>query len=207
MPALKLAYFDFGGRAEPARLALSIAGIEFEDERIPFADWPRRKAEMPFSSLPVLTVDGRVLTQCNAINRYVGRLTDLYPDDPWQAALCDEVLDVVEDITHKIVATLDLPAEQKKAERETLVAGPITLYLKRLQERLAVHGRQYFADGRLTIADLKVFVWIRSLKSGVLDHVPADLPDRVAPTLVEHYERVKGHPGVKAYCTKYGVAA
>jgi hypothetical protein len=24
-------------------------------------------------------------------------------------------------------------------------------------------------------------VWIRHLKSGVLDHVPADLPDRVAP--------------------------
>jgi glutathione S-transferase len=207
MPALKLAYFDFGGRAEPARLALSIAGIEFEDERIPFADWPRRKAEMPFSSLPVLTVDGRVLTQCNAINRYVGRLTALYPDDPWQVALCDEVMDVVEDITHKIVATLHLPDEQKKAEREKLVAGPITLYLKRLQERLEAHGGQYFADGRLTIADLKVFVWIRSLKSGVLDHVPADLPDRVAPRLVEHYERVKGHPGVKAYCTKYGVAA
>jgi hypothetical protein len=37
---LKLTYFSGpGGRAEPARLALTIAGIEFEDERIDFGDW------------------------------------------------------------------------------------------------------------------------------------------------------------------------
>ncbi len=52
--------------------------------------------------------------------------------------------------------------------------------LDRLQRRLVAHGGQYFADGRLTVADLKVFVWIRHLKSGQLDHVPVDLPDRVA---------------------------
>jgi len=45
------------------------------------------------------------------------------------------------------------------------------------------------------------------LKSGVLDHVPADLPDRIAPKLIEHYERIKNEPGVKAYYAKYNVAA
>ena len=35
MAKLKLTYFDFdGGRGEPARLALHIGGIEFEDHRI-----------------------------------------------------------------------------------------------------------------------------------------------------------------------------
>ena len=43
MPKLKLTYFDFhGGRGEPARLALAIAGIPFEDDRVPGSDWPRR---------------------------------------------------------------------------------------------------------------------------------------------------------------------
>jgi glutathione S-transferase len=46
---------------------------------------------------------------------------------------------------------------------------------------------------------------IRHLKSGVLDYVPADLPDRVAPKLVEHYERIKNDPRVKAYYAKHGV--
>ena len=70
MPKLKLTYFDFhGGRGEPARLALAIAGIPFEDDRVPGSDWPRRKPSTPFGSLPVLEVDGAIVTQSNGINR------------------------------------------------------------------------------------------------------------------------------------------
>jgi len=206
MTKLKLTYFDFhGGRGEPARLALSIGGIPFEDDRVAPSDWPARKANTPFGALPVLEVDGQTVSQSNAINRYVGKLANLYPDDAWQAALCDEVMEAVEDIGSKIGATLFLPEEEKKAKREELAEGPIPFYLTRLQDRLAAHGGQYFAANRLLVADLKVFVWIRYLKSGVLDHIPADLPDRVAPKLVEHYERVKKHPGIKAYYAKHGI--
>ena len=75
MPKLKLTYFDFhGGRGEPARLALSIAGIPFEDDRVLGTDWPRRKPSTPFGSLPVLEVDDAIVTQSNGINRYVGKL-------------------------------------------------------------------------------------------------------------------------------------
>ena len=178
MSKLKLTYFDFhGGRGEPARLALSIGGIPFEDDRVAPADWPARKPDTPFGALPVLEVDGQTLAQSNAINRYVGNLTDLYPTDAWQAALCDEVMEAVEDINTKLAATLFLPEQEKKTQRKALVDGPLPLYLARLQQRLEAHGGRYFAADRLTVADLKVFVWIRHLKSGVLDHVPADLPD------------------------------
>jgi len=203
MADLKLIYFDFdGGRGEPARLALSIAGIAFEDDRVSFQDWPNRKADMPFASIPVLECDGRTLTQSNAINRYVGRLTGLYPSDPWQAALCDEAMDAVEDIVMQIVPTFSMPEEEKKTRREALAAGPIPLFLSGLGKRLAANGDAYFADNRLTIADLKVFVWLRQLKSGNLDHVPTDLPDRIAPNLVAHLERMKNEPGVRAYYDK-----
>src|SRR5262245_60982386 len=169
----KLTYFDFhGGRGEPARLALSIAGIPFEDDRVQFTDWERRKVDTPFGALPVLEVDGQILAQSNAINHYVGKLASLYPSDPWQAALCDEAMEAVEDITNKIAATLFLPEEEKKTQRKALVEGPLPFYLNRLQQRLEAHGGRYFAADRLTVADLKVFVWIRQLKSGVLDHVP-----------------------------------
>jgi glutathione S-transferase len=208
MAKLKLIYFDFhGGRGEPARLALSIGGIAFEDDRIPPSDWERLKANTPFGALPVIEVDGQVVAQSNAINRYVGKLVDLYPSDPWQATLCDEAMEAVEDITSKIVETLFLPDEQKKAQRQKLVDGPIPFYLTRLQQRLEAHGGQYFAADRLSVADLKVFVWMRHLRSGALDHISTDLSDRVAPKLVAHYERVKNDPRVKAYYDRHGVAS
>src|SRR2546425_5150498 len=175
MPKLKLTYFDFhGGRGEPARLALSIAGIPFEDDRVLGADWARRKPSTPFGSLPVLEVDGAIVSQSNGINRYVGKLADLYPSDPWQAALSDEAMEAVEDITSEVSATFSLPEDQKKAQRQALADGPITFFLTRLQQRLEAGGGQYFAGGRLSVADLKVFVWIRHLRSGKLDYIPAE---------------------------------
>ncbi len=40
MSKLSIHYFDFpGGRAEPARIALRYAGIDFEDVRFPPKSW------------------------------------------------------------------------------------------------------------------------------------------------------------------------
>ena len=64
MAKLKLTYFDFhGGRGEPARLALSIGGIPFEDDRVPPSEWGSRKAHTPFGALPVLEKDGQAVAQ------------------------------------------------------------------------------------------------------------------------------------------------
>jgi glutathione S-transferase len=197
---IRLTYFDFhGGRGETARLALSIGGVEFEDRRIAYQDWPQVKAEMPFGGVPLLEVDGRRVTQSNGINRFVGKLAGLYPEDPWQAALCDEAMDVVEDATHPFAATLFMPEDEKKAAREKLADGRLKFFLTRVDATLGEHGGEYFADGRLTVADLKVFLWTRHLRSGNIDYMPADLPDRHGPRLVEHFQRVQAHPGVKAY--------
>ena len=102
-----------------------MGGIPFEDERVKGTDWERRKPDTPFGALPLLEKDGEILAQSNAINRYVGRLTNLYPSDPWQAAQCDEIMEAVEDITIKIAATMFLSDEQKKVQRKALVEGPL----------------------------------------------------------------------------------
>jgi len=206
MSDLKLTYFDFhGGRGEPARLALSMGGVPFVDDRIPIAEWPERKGDTPFGSVPILQADGKTLTQSNAINRYVAKLTGLYPSDFWQAALCDEAMDAVEDVINQIASTLFLPDEEKKAKREALTEGMFPLYLKRLSENLAASGGRYFADDRLTIADLKVAMLTRQLTSGILEHIPTDFVEGVAPDLLGHFERVMKDPSIKAYYAKHGV--
>ncbi len=200
MKKLKLSYFDFnGGRGESARLALSMANIEFEDQRVVFKDWPSLKGSMPFGAMPVLAVDGTQLAQSNSINRYVGKLSNLYPSDPYQALLCDETMDAVEEVVAKISATMFLDDDAKKAKREAVASGPMTLYLSHLQTNLTARGGEFFADNRLTMADLVVFIWVRGLRSGHLDYIPADLVDTVAPLLVEHQERVAQTPAIVAY--------
>jgi glutathione S-transferase len=201
MPNLKLTYFDIhGGRGEPARLALHIGGVAFEDDRIGFEEFGAKRAGYPFKRVPLLQIDDVELSQCNSINRYVGKLAGLYPSDALQAAYCDEAMDAVEDIVSQQAVTMFIRDEAaKKAAREALAEGPIALYLQRLQAMLEARGGEYFADGRLTVADLKVMVWVRALRSGILDYVPTDLPDKFAPKLVEHLDRVLGHPKVAEY--------
>ena len=125
-----------------------------------------------------------------------------YPTDALQALLCDEVLDAVEDVNVKLGTTFGLTGDALKEARTTFVTGPLPLYLRWLQTQLQAHGGNYFADGRLTIADLKVFSFVQGINSGHLDHVPTDLVESVAPRLNAHQKRVAQTPAVAQYYAK-----
>lgn len=204
MPQLKLTYFDFhGGRGEPARLALHIGGIPFEDHRFAFPEFAELRKATPFGQVPTLHVDGTLVTQSDAILRYAGKLAGLYPTDPYQALLCDEVTYVVEDANVKLGPSFRMTGDEQKAARLALVNGSMPVYLRWLEAQLLAHGGQYFADNRLTVADLKVFVDVRNLNSGRLDHVPTDLVQSVAPALNAHLERIANTPAIQAYYAKF----
>lgn len=196
----KLIYFDLAaGRGEVARLAFTLGGVAFEDVRITREQWPALKPGTPFGMLPVLEVDGQQVSQSNTIARYVGKQTGLYPTDPWQAALCDETMDAIEDTSIKLGATARLEGDERKKAREAMVEGPLRQNLESLQRRLEAAGGEFFAGSQLTVADLRVFLWIRLFRKGTFDHVPTDLPERCAPKLVEHYRRLEALPGMAAY--------
>ncbi len=204
MSQLKLTYFDFhGGRAEPARLALHIGGIAFEDSRFAFPEFAEVRKTTPLGQVPTLHVDGVQVTQSDAITRYAGKLAGLYPQDAFQALLCDEVLDVLEDAIAQMGTTFGLTGEALKDARTALVHGPLPRYLGWLQGQLQAHGGIYFADDRLTIADLKAFTYVKGLNSGRLDHVPADLVEKVAPLLNAHLERMAQTPAIAQYYAKF----
>ncbi len=200
MNTLKLTYFDFsGGRAEPARLALHIGGISFEDYRFAPADFAEVRKTTPLNQVPTLQVNDVQVTQSDAITRYAGKLAGLYPEDAFQALLCDEVLGALEDVNIGIGATFRMTGDELKNARETLAAGLLSKYLRWLEHQLESHGGQFFADSHLTIADLKAFVILRWLSSGKLDHVPVDLIDRTAPKLRDYMNRIAGLPAIAQY--------
>ena len=79
----KLIYFDIpGGRGEPLRIAMHAAGIDYTDERWTFPEFGDKRGELRFRAVPVLEIDEEVVTQSNAIGRYLGKQAGLYPDDP-----------------------------------------------------------------------------------------------------------------------------
>ncbi len=207
MDKLKLTYFDIsGGRAEPARLALHIGGIAFEDYRFPFSDFAEVRKTTPLNQVPTLQINDLQVTQSDAITRYVGKMAGLYPTDSLQALFCDEVMSALEDVNIKIGATFGLAGDELTNARAALVEGPLSRYLHWLQQQLENHGGEYFADNRLTIADLKAFVCLRGLKSGKLDHIPTDLLDQVAPKLNAFLERIGSIPAIAQYYSASGVA-
>ncbi len=200
MTSYKLTYFDFdGGRAEPIRIAFHAAGIEFEDHRISFQEFGEMRRDTRFNSVPVLEIDGAAVTQSNALMRYVAKLTGLFPEDNLQALYCDEAMGALEDLSHYIVRSFGLQGEELRQAREKLVDGWLSVYLRGLNDLLTRGGGEYFADSRLTVADLKAFVQTRTLMAGKLDHVPPDLVQQLAPALAEHQKRIAADPRVVAY--------
>ena len=133
------------------------------------------------------------------MNRYFGKQAGLYPDDPWQAFLCDEIMDIIEDASNAMGKTFGLEGDAFKQAREDLASGKLSTILKLLDKRLHAAGGQYFADNKLSMADLKVFELLRTLLSGMLDHIPTDLVEKTAPALLKHFETVSNDPGVVAY--------
>jgi glutathione S-transferase len=200
MPVYKLTYFDFdGGRGEPIRIALHAAGIEFEDNRLSFAEFNEMRQGTRFNALPVLEIDGAAVTQSNALSRYIGKQAGLYPTDDLQALYCDEVLDALEDLNHHIAATFGLKGDDLRQARQRFVDGWLAVFLTGLSELLTRGGGKYFANDSLTVADLKAFIVTRWLCSGKLDHIPADIVQRLAPDLIDHQERVAGDARVAGY--------
>jgi prostaglandin-H2 D-isomerase / glutathione transferase len=200
---IKLTYFDIhGGRAEAARLALQVGNIAFEDRRFAFSEFAKVRESTPLNQVPTLRVNDLQVTQSGAITRYVGKLAGLYPENALQALLCDEVMDALEDVNIKIAATFGLTGDALKTARLALVGGPLPQYLQWLQQQLDSHGGVYFADNRLTIADLKVFVNTRALNLGNLDHVPTGLVEAVVPKLNAHMQLIASIPATAQYYAK-----
>ena len=167
-----------GGRAEPARLALTIAGIEFEDERIDARDWVAKfKAGTPAGAVPVLEVeeDGVVttVTQSSAILRYVGKLTGHYPEDPLTALKVDEMDMMVEEVAMRtVIATAHLTGDERLAGRKKLADDSDSVahfWIGKINERLAESDSGFAIGDSLTTADLRIFCELTAATSGWYD--------------------------------------
>lgn len=96
-----LYYFDAKGRAEPMRILLAHAGVDYTDKRLERKEWGNMKQNVPNKKLPILEVDDGMsqikLGQSGAILRFLGKKQGYYPDDPIAAHKCDYLIDCYND--------------------------------------------------------------------------------------------------------------
>ncbi|VDI50957.1 Hypothetical predicted protein, partial [Mytilus galloprovincialis] len=114
MSAYKISYFNFMGLAELARIMLSAADKEFEDDRFEKEEWPQRKSNTPSGQVPVLTHGDKQIPQSMAIARYLARDLDLYGKNNMEKTMCDVVLECINDV---IKETLKLFLEQDETKK------------------------------------------------------------------------------------------
>src|SRR6188472_4305940 len=104
----RLIYFDAPvSRGEECRLALHVAGVDFEDVRIDQTAWPAMKAQTPYGALPLLELPGHApLAHSNAILVLIGRRHGLHPADDFEAARHEGMMQHVETLRAVISPTM-----------------------------------------------------------------------------------------------------
>lgn len=183
---LKIIYFNFPfWRAEVARIPLYISNTKFEDKRITSEEFSYIKENgkmtdgtiIPFSQLPVLVIDGQSIAQTGAIARICGKISGFYPDSLVEAGKVDQIIDTATDINMLMRPSMrEQDPEKKKLMRQELSKNDLPKYFGFL-ENLLKDEKIWFAENRMTIADIAIWRLMGWLKSGVIDDIPQDITD------------------------------
>jgi glutathione S-transferase len=199
----RLIYFDAPvSRGEECRLALHLAGVDFEDVRIARGDWAAMKPGTPFGSLPVLEIAGQPpIGQTNAILVLIGRRHGLHPEDDFEAARHEAMMCHVEDLRSQVGPTLRITDEaEKKKAREALAESYLPAWAGFAERQISDVG-PFFAGEKLHVVDLKLHRTVHWLASGIIDHMPPTVFSAF-PKLNRVYAAVHNHDGVKAWYAK-----
>jgi len=200
-PKPVLTYFDGRGLAEPARLLLADAGVEFTDVRLSGDDFRTLKesGRLPYGQVPMLEIGNLKIAQSGAIYRYIAREYGYYGSNSEEAALIDGILDcLATDVRPpmRIFTYSSDISDEKKAElkakftNETLPKW-VGVFEKFLKENAG--GKGFIVGKHLSIADVALFDFFTSNSK--------DYPNALdkAPLLKALFERIGARPRLALY--------
>ena len=211
-PKLELIYFDVRARAECARMTLAYGGIPYSNTNTQGyfgCDFMTAKTsgKLPGGQLPLLAVDGQLVSQSGAINRYVASLVtkpDFIPKDPVKAALADALHETAQDIYRIMGVVNAFKGEQWIQEKEEYFTKTLPPKLPALVKMLG--AQSFFCGDAVTYADFALYTimdLVRLVEPGVVSQ---------HANITAWMARVEQLPGVKQYlesrplCIGIGVA-
>jgi len=198
----KLTYFNGRGLAETTRLILAQAGVDYEDVRIEKDKWPELKPTMPFGKVPVLEVDGEIISESRAIARFVAKENGLAGKDTLEAAKCDMLVDAFYDLFSNMAKWRQETDEAAKVEMfkffATETVPPVLKSITTILEKNG--GSGYLVGDKVTWADIAVAYGLQ----GIDQLGPAHGIDVLAnfPQLKSLIDRVLNLPNIKAWIDK-----
>lgn len=219
IPGYKLSYFPFAGRAFSLRLAGFIGGLSYTDEFITKEEHSitKKASGRRWSGLPELTIYNKdnkeliTIGQSNTCLRYIGSICNLYPGDnnPILGALCDEILDSVEDTSNAIKGGMNT-----KEDRSNLLSkdGSLTYWMTKFEKRFQENNKRfkdnkgYIVGDNLSIADLKLFELFHSLFLifSSYEDIPSDYITQF-PNIQKHYQLLKENEQCQEFLQKFSL--
>lgn len=199
---IEIIYFGFPfWRAEVSRLALHLGNIPFTNTHVTRQQFLEQKQNglYPFGQLPIMIVDGHVIAQTGAMARFCGKLSNLYPTDPIQAARVDQFLDGANDLTVAMGPSMwTKDPDEKRQKRKEAVDTIIPKWFSNF-ERLVVGP---YCTETFSIADLAMWRLLGWFSEGTLDQVPTDILSAY-PKLQHLYQTIGGMPQVQEWMQQY----
>jgi glutathione S-transferase len=188
---MKLTYFNGRGLAETSRLIFSAAGVDFEDNRYPLTvlDWSTFKMErkefdedkangklwQSLDKLPFLEVEGEVICQSKAIERFLATKFDMMGSTPLEAAKIDSLCEWVRDFKDMYQKVRNASADEKEEAKSKFFGETLPERLVAFNKIVAVTScssseesvfnftgsEQLYAVGsRLSLADIVIYAFL-----------------------------------------------
>jgi len=121
----------------------------------------------------------------------------LYPNDPMECALVDQIIDFANDITYLISPSIREKDEvKKKAKRKKLNDNILPRWISYLERFFIINNvNNYFVTEKFTVSDLVVWRILLWLTSGKLENVDLKLKDKF-PKLDKYFNFMSNNSSV-----------
>eukprot|EP00455_Lapot_gusevi_P014590 TRINITY_DN172_c0_g3_i3.p1 TRINITY_DN172_c0_g3~~TRINITY_DN172_c0_g3_i3.p1 ORF type:complete len:226 (-),score=90.00 TRINITY_DN172_c0_g3_i3:274-894(-) len=191
----KFTYFNARGLAEPIRLILAEAGVEYIDNRVDSLDQLKASGALPMGQVPTLEIDGMVMCQSNAIGRYLGNKYGLVGFNAKENYQADALADSLKDMVLAFTKFRLLPEDKQEEAKVQFATEVLPLWLTRFEKLLLANNNgQGFAVGdNLTWVDLFLFNYMWMMRT----MIPGCLANH--PTLNAYTDRIAERPNIAAW--------
>ncbi|EDL77744.1 rCG25753, isoform CRA_b [Rattus norvegicus] len=185
----KLYYFQGRGRMESIRWLLATAGVEFEEEFLETREQYEKLQKdeyltplfhipdgcLLFGQVPLVEIDGMLLTQTRAILSYLAAKYNLYGKDLKERVRIDMYADGTQDLMMMIIGAPFKAPQEKEESLALAVKRAKNRYFPVFEKILKDHGEAFLVGNQLSWADiqlLEAILMVEEVSAPVLSDFP-----------------------------------